>query len=278
MVDGKNGLGQVIGKYSMNLAIEKAKKYGIGMISTRGSNHYGICGYYTMMASNENLIGFSCTNTSPLQVPTRSKKSALGTNPLSLAMKSKNDEFVLDMATTAVALGKIEIAARKGEDLPDGWALGHDGKITNDPIEAQKSHRLLPLGGVEKNSGYKGYGLAVMVEILCGILSGSQFGPNIRDWKAAEDVADLGQCFLAINPEVFCPGAPERLDKLLGQLRELPVASEETSGGVMVAGDPERKSIKRADQIGGIIYHDNQIKACNELADSLGVIPLQINK
>lgn len=275
MVDGQNGLGQVVGKYSMELAINKAKKFGIGMVSTRGSNHYGICGYYTLMAANEGLIGLSCTNTSPLQVPTRSCESALGTNPLSIAMKSNNDEFVLDMATTAVALGKIEIASRKNETIPDGWALDNSGKITNDANEALESARLLPLGGIENNSGYKGYGLAVMIEILCGILSGSKFGPNIRNWKASQGVADLGHCFIAINPNVFCPGSHDRMDMLLNQLRQMPTNSNDR---VMVAGDPENASIKHVDQVGGITYHENQIKACNELAETLGVMKLQLNK
>ncbi|XP_063984545.1 uncharacterized oxidoreductase YjmC [Diachasmimorpha longicaudata] len=274
LVEGQNGLGQVIGKFSMELAIKKAKTFGIGMVSARGSNHYGICGYYSLMAAEEGLIGFTCTNTSPLLVPTRSTEASLGTNPLSLAMRSHDgkDEFALDMATTAVALGKIEVAVTKGQDIPEGWALGDDGKLTKNPVEAYQTAKLMPLGGTEENSGYKGYGLATMVEVLCGVLSGGQFGKNIRRWKEDDRIANLGHCFMAIDPKVFAPGAGERLGQLLGELRGLSTAGDE---GVMVAGDPERKAMARVDQEGGIRYHENQIKICDQVAENLQIKPLQ---
>ncbi|XP_076639932.1 putative oxidoreductase YjmC [Colletes latitarsis] len=274
LVDGNNGLGQVIGKYSMELAIEKAKKFGIGMVAARGSNHYGICGYYTMMAIEQSLIGFSCTNTSPLMAPTRSKAQGLGTNPLSLGMGALDgDRFHLDMATTAVALGKIELAIRKNESIPSGWALGSDGKVTTDAEDAYEASLLMPLGGEERTSGYKGYGLAAMVEILCGILSGSHFGPNIRQWKNKNAVADLGQCFMAINPEAFCSDSKTRLSTLLTQLRNLPPAG---SKSVMVAGDPERVAMEGVNKVGGITYHPNQLKDSKELAEQLNVEPLKL--
>lgn len=259
----------------MELAIEKAKKFGIGMVSAKGSNHYGICGYYTLMATEKGLIGFSCTNTSPLLVPTRSNQTALGTNPLSFAMKTNNDEFVLDMATTAVALGKIEIAVTKEQQIPEGWALGNDGKITKNAAEALDNVKLMPLGGTECNSGYKGYGLATMVELLCGILSGGAYGPNIRNWKSDHRLANLGHCFMAVDPEAFGTGSSDRLDNLLTQLRALTPAGEES---VMVAGDPERKAMSKVDTEGGIHYHPNQIKCCNETAARLQVKPIKLIK
>ncbi|XP_034938000.1 uncharacterized oxidoreductase YjmC [Chelonus insularis] len=275
LVDGQNGLGQVIGKFSMELAIQKAQKFGIGMVSTRGSNHYGICGYYTFMAMEKNLIGFSCTNSSPLMVPTRATKAALGTNPLSIGMKTSNDQFVLDMATTAVALGKIEVANNKGIDIPRGWGLGKDGQITTNAKEALESAKLMPLGGAEEHSGFKGYGLGVMVELLCGILSGSNYGPNIRKWNESSETANIGHCFMAINPQAFGPGSQERLSHLLCQLRNLPTAGKEK---VMVAGDFERESMKKVDTQGGLEYHPNQIKICNNLAEHLGTQKLKLDK
>ncbi|XP_033298716.1 uncharacterized oxidoreductase YjmC-like [Bombus bifarius] len=274
LVNGNNGLGQVIGKFCMELVIKKAKKFGIGMVSTCGSNHYGICGYYTKMAIDQGLVGFSCTNTSPLMAPTRSKCAGLGTNPISLGMgASNNDEFVLDMATTAVALGKIELAIRKNEAIPSGWALGSDGKVTTNAEEAYKTSLLLPVGGEEHTSGYKGYGLALMVEVLCGILSGSEFGPNIRQWKTKEKIANLGQCFMAINPEAFGCGSKERLGQLLKQLRNLAPAEDKP---VLIPGDLERAAMKRVDKEGGITYHPNQIQACKEFAKVMGVEPLKL--
>ncbi|CAK9833691.1 Malate dehydrogenase [Anthophora retusa] len=274
LVDGNNGLGQVIGKFCMELAMEKAKKFGIGMVTARGSNHYGICGYYTSMAIEQSLIGFTCTNTSPLMAPTRSKSAGLGTNPLSLGMGATGgDRFVLDMATTAVALGKIELAIRKNEPIPAGWALGTDGKPTTNSEDAYKASLLMPLGGEERNSGYKGYGLGLMVEVLCGILSGSEFGPNIRQWKNKGKIANLGQCFMAINPAAFGSGSEERLAKLLQQLRNLPSAGNEP---VLIAGDKERESMACVDKQGGIIYHPNQLKASKEFAESMGVQPMKL--
>lgn len=258
----------------MELAIEKAKKFGIGMVAARGSNHYGICGYYTLMAMEKDLIGFTCTNTSPLMAPTRSMKAGLGTNPLSLGMSACNgDQFVLDMATTAVALGKIELAIRKGEDIPEGWALESNGKVTCSAEEAYNASMLMPLGGTERNSGYKGYGLGLMVETLCGVLSGSQFGPNIRPWKTGNGIADLGQCFMAINPEAFACGSKERLSTLLKQLRDLPTTGEEP---VLIAGDPERQHMRKVDSEGGITYHPNQLKASEEFAEHMGVQPMKL--
>lgn len=273
VVEGNNALGQVVGKFSMELAMEKAKNFGLGMVVARGSNHFGICGYYSLMAMKHNLIGISCTNTSPLMVPTRSTKSALGTNPISLGMTSGKDEFVLDMATTAVAVGKIELAKRKNEDIPEGWALDHNGRPTTNPTTAFDANSLMPLGGIEKNSGYKGYGLALMVEVLCGVLAGSNFGPNIRKWKEGGKVANLGHCFLAIDPGVFVPGAQERLGQLLEQLRGLPRAGEEE---IMVAGDPERKAMETVDRKGGIKYHENQIRNSEQFARQIGVTPMKL--
>ncbi|KOC68685.1 Malate dehydrogenase [Habropoda laboriosa] len=274
LVDGNNGLGQVVGKFCMEMAMEKAKKFGIGMVSVRGSNHYGICGYYTRMAVEQGLIGFTCTNTSPLMAPTRSKKACLGTNPLSLGMKAAGgDSFVLDMATTAVALGKIELAIRKEEPIPEGWALGTDGKPTRDSEDAYKASLLMPLGGEENNSGYKGYGLGLMVEVLCGVLSGSEFGSNIRQWKNKSKIANLGQCFMAVDPAAFGPGSEERLGKLLQQLRDLPTVSDKP---VIIAGDPEKASMARVDKEGGITYHPNQLQASKEFAELMGVQPMKL--
>ncbi|KAF3426202.1 hypothetical protein E2986_03270 [Frieseomelitta varia] len=275
LVDGNNGLGQVIGKFCMELAMKKAKKFGIGMVSARGSNHYGICSYYAKMAIKQDLIGFTCTNTSPLMAPTRSKVSALGTNAMGLGMGGlDDDEYLLDMATTGVALGKIELAIRKKEPIPEGWALGMDGKVTTDAEEAFKAARLLPLGGVEITRGYKGYGLSLMVEVLCGILSGSEFGPNIRHWKTKEKIANLGHCFMAINPQVFGCGSKERLSQLLKQLRNLPAVDKDKP--VLIPGDPENQAMERVDREGGITYHPNQIKACEEFAKDMGIEPLKL--
>ncbi|XP_026479996.1 uncharacterized protein LOC113386430 [Ctenocephalides felis] len=175
-VGGCNALGAVTGNFCMQLAIKKAEKVGIGYVVAKGGCHYGMAGYYTLQAVEKGLIGYSSTNTSPLVAPTRSKQACLGTNPLSIGMPSsiKEDYYLLDMATSAVALGKLEMARRLNKPIPLGWALGPDGQPTADPAVGYKNGILMPLGGAEETSGYKGYGLACMVEALGSMLSGSQ--------------------------------------------------------------------------------------------------------
>jgi len=270
-VDGCNILGPVVGNFCMQLAISKAKQTGIGWVVAKGSNHYGIAGFYSMLALKEGLIGISMTNSSPLMVPTRSRQKAIGSNPISVAAPGAKDgdNFVLDMATTAVALGKVEIAARKEEPIPRGWAVNKQGVETTDPNDYDG---LLPLGGTEAASGYKGYGLGAMVELFCGILAGGAFGPNIRNWLSRDKVANLGQCFVAIDPEAFAPGSADRMQSLMDNLRSLDLAKGE-NGPVLVAGDLERLHMQLCDKLGGVPYHANQIQFANDLAHRLSVEP-----
>lgn len=227
-VDGCNGLGAVVGRFCMDLAIQKAKICGVGWVCAKRSTHYGICGWYTTHAERQGLIGMSMTNTTPALCPTRSLKSALGTNPISVAAPaSDGDSFVLDMATTTVATGKIEIQKRKGEPLPSGWALDQQGNVTTDATVAFEAARSLPLGGEEITSGYKGYGLASMVEIFCSVMSGSAMSPNLRKWSLdnLDYEANLGQVFIAVDPKCFAPGFEGRMSELNQTLRTLPSVS-----------------------------------------------------
>jgi len=272
-VDGNNVLGPVVGKYCIDLAIKKAKEAGIGWVTAKGSNHFGIAGWYAIRAMEQGMIGMAFTNTSPLMVPTRAKQPALGTNPIACAAPANNgDSFVLDMATTAVALGKIELNERKGIEIPIGWGCDSEGKSTPDPSNAKG---LMPLGGEENTSGYKGTGLAQMVEIFCGVLAGADFGPNIRRWKTTEREANLGQCFVAIDPSAFAPGFTDRLSSLNDHIRNMD--SSDPDKDVMVAGDPERKHMAECDQLGGIPYHANQIKFALDLAAQLEIQPPQVD-
>ncbi|CAB4067478.1 unnamed protein product [Lepeophtheirus salmonis] len=239
-VDGQNGLG-VVGDFCMKLAIQKAKDSGIGLVSAKGSNHFGL----------------SFTNTSPLATPTRSKDRLFGTNPLCISAPGLNgDYFTLDMATTTVALGKIEMQRRKNEELPSlSWALGADGHPTRNADEAfNNGCGLMPLGGSETNSGYKGYGLAMMVELLCGVLADAQYGPFIRKWMNRETPgkANLGQCFISINPQVFDDSLP-----------------------VLVPGDPETAHRRKVDSEGGILYTEDHMISYAILAKELGVEPMK---
>ncbi|KAJ8962858.1 hypothetical protein NQ318_001263 [Aromia moschata] len=273
LVNGNNGMGAVVGKFCMDLAIEKAKDAGIALVVAHSSNHYGIAGMYALQAINQGFIGMSFTNTSPFMAPTRAKTAALGTNPLSLGAPGRcGDSFVLDMATTAVAVGKIELQRRKGLPIPEGWAMNNEGKPETDAEVAYKAAKLMPLGGMEVNSGYKGYGLGVMVEVFCGMLSGSTYGPNIRRWGAHGELANLGQAFLAINPGCFAPGFEGRMSDLMNHLRNMEPSDPEKP--VMVHGDPERKHMEKVKADGGLIYVKNQHDTNAKLAEKLNVKPM----
>ncbi|KAK3770939.1 hypothetical protein RRG08_032873 [Elysia crispata] len=270
LVDGNNCLGPVVGKFCIDLAIEKAKIMGIGWVCAKGSNHFGIAGWYSMRAMEQGLIGMAFCNTSPFMIPTRGKTQTLGTNPISVAAKGNNsEEFVLDMATTAVAQGKIEINRRLGKSTTLGLAVDRDGKPCTDTDEILDHGGLNPIGGFEKTSGYKGYGLGFMVELFCGILSGSRFGQNIRHWACHDAEANLGQCFVAINPEMFAPGFEGRLSELIHHCKDQQPAEGERE--ILVAGDPERNHIELCTQLGGIPYHKKQMDFADHLSEKYGV-------
>ncbi|XP_063593797.1 (2R)-3-sulfolactate dehydrogenase (NADP(+))-like [Penaeus indicus] len=246
--------------------------FTISLYPITGSNHYGIAGWYAMSASKQGLLGMSFTNTSSLVVPTRGKQALLGTNPISLAAPGeKGDDFVLDMATSVVSGGKVEVACVKGEGVPAGWALDRDGAPTTDAERALDGF-LLPLGGDETHSGYKGFGLGMMVEIFCGILTGAPYGSNIRDWTRTDRPADLSQCFVAIDPSFFAPGFEGRMTDLMNHCRNMEPETQQKP--VLVAGDPERLHMRKVEQEGGITYHINQINNLWKLAKYLGVTPL----
>lgn len=269
-VDGNNLLGPVVGVFCMQTAMKKAREAGVGLVVAKGSNHFGIAGFYSLMASDQGLLGMTFTNTSPLTFPTRGKELMLGTNPICLAAPAINkDSFVIDMATSSVALGKVELSAVKKEPIPLGWGADGKGHPTTDPAIVRSEGGLMPLGGAEVTSGYKGYGLAMMVEVLCGVLGGAKFGKDIRKWKLTDTIANLGQCYIAINPSSFSPNFSNDLQKYLDSLRQSEVAEGETK--VIVAGDPEREHMEKCSKEGGITYHANVIHLLDTMADELEV-------
>lgn len=273
LVDGKNLLGPVVGNFCMNLAIKKAQEVGIGWVVASGSNHYGIAGYYPLQAIKQKMIGMSFTNTSPLVVPTRGKECTLGTNPISVGAPAEGtDSFVLDMATSAVALGKVELHDRRVDPIPEGWGCDSQGKLTTDPKKVLSGGGLVPIGGSEATGGYKGYGLGMMVEMFCGILAGAEYSKHIRTWKETDRVANLGQCFVAINPENFALGFTERMSDLMSIHRKMVPA--DPNFPVLVAGDMERMNMQECDKMGGIPYHINVVNHMNEVAKSIKVSPL----
>jgi LDH2 family malate/lactate/ureidoglycolate dehydrogenase len=211
VLDGNNGMGQVVSKYAMALAIEKAKKFGMGMVAVRNSNHYGIAGYYPTMATEQGLIGITGTNARPSIAPTFGIENMLGTNPLTFGIPS--DEafpFVLDCATSITQRGKIEVYQRVGKDLPAGWVIGSDGQPRTDTEAVLRDlitggAALAPLGGIgEELGGYKGYGYAAVVEILSAALQGGAFLRALSGMADGKKVPyNLGHFFIAIDVEAF---------------------------------------------------------------------------
>ena len=226
LIDGGQSLGQVVGRRGMELAIKKAKETAIGIVSVKNSHHYGIAGYYSLMALEHDLIGVSMTNAAPLVVPTFGRTAVLGTNPISLTAPASNEKpFVLDMATSVVPRGKLEVYDRLKKEMPLGWAVDATGRGTSDPhtvldaLSKRLGGGILPLGGEgEEHSGHKGYGLALMVDVLCGVLSGSATGLGVDVDKAKPNV---GHFFMALDPSAFRPLEDFRrdMDRLSQELK-----------------------------------------------------------
>src|SRR2546426_2252975 len=231
VIDGGNGLGQVVARRGMELAIKKARGTAVGFVVVRNSNHFGIAGYYSMMALKAGMIGISSTNAAPLVVPTFGRTAVLGTNPISVAVPAGREEpFVLDMATSVVPRGTVEVYDRQGREMPHGWAVDTTGHSTTsskavlDALAKRLGGGLLPLGGEgEKFSGHKGYGLALLVDILCGALPGAA---TALDVYGDEEAANVGHFFGAIDVRAFrpLPAFKRDMDKLLRTLREAPKA------------------------------------------------------
>lgn len=212
VIDGHNGMGHVIGKRSMQMAIEKAKNYGLGMTAVRNSTHYGIAGYYVLMAVEQGMIGITGTNARPSIAPTFGVENMLGTNPLTFGIPSDEEfPFVLDCATSVSQRGKIEVYARDGKEIPPGWVIDRSGNTRTDTEQILEDlvtgkAALTPLGGLgEDNGGYKGYGYAAVVEILSAALQGGAFLKALSglDKDGKRSPYHLGHFFMAINIEAF---------------------------------------------------------------------------
>jgi L-2-hydroxycarboxylate dehydrogenase (NAD+) len=236
LIEGDRGMGMVIGHRAMEIAMRKAKQSGIGMVGVRNSRHYGMSAYYAMLALPQDMIGIAMTNASRQVVPTFGSEARFGTNPMCFAVPADKElPFVLDMATTTAAAGKLELAARQGKSIPSGWALDDHAELTNDPKTAQKARRLLPLGGSREGGSHKGYGLAILVEIFCGALTGTLTALN-------SDQDPRGHFFGAIRIDYFRPVAEFKrdMDRLIRELKSTPPIQGQER--VYVAGEIEFKT------------------------------------
>ena len=200
LLDGGNGLGPAAVHRAMGMSIRKAREFGIGCCLVRNTNNIGILSFYTLMAAQEKMVGIVMANAAAAMPPWGGTEPFFGTNPLSISVPGEAGAppVVLDMSSTVVARGKIRRAARLKESIPEGWAFDETGTPTTDPAEALKG-TLMPIGGP------KGYGLALMIDVLAGMLSGSQFGPAIRTFHQLEGPTGVGVFTLAVEIERFMP-------------------------------------------------------------------------
>ena len=248
VVDGHNGIGMVIGKKSMQLAIDKAKEYGLGMVAVRNTTHYGIAGYYSLMAIENGMVGITGTNARPSIAPTFGVENMLGTNPLTIGFPTDEEfPFVLDCATAVSQRGKIEAYARLGKNLPEGWVIGNDGKSKTDSKQVLKDlvagkAALSPLGGIgEETAGYKGYGYATVVEVLSAALQDGKFLKDLLgfDEQGKKIPYPLGHFFIAINTEAFM--GLSVFKKVAGEIMRQLRASKKMPGAerIYTAGEKE---------------------------------------
>ena len=273
VVDANEGMGQLVSHYAMELAIEKAKKSGVGIVSVRNSNHYGIAGYYAKMACKEGLMGFSCTNSEAIMVPTNGRLAMLGSNPIACAFPAEPYDFFFDSSTTVVTRGKLEVYNKMEKPLPEGWALNKDGKPSSDAadvlanINAKNGGGIMPLGGSSEVLGsHKGYGYGMLAEIFASILS---MGAT-SNYCMTGGKGKICHGFMAINPAYF--GDPEAIkahfSQFLQELREAPKA--EGCQRIYTHGEKEVEAVERI-LANGIPVNDNTMVEVLDLCTYLDI-------
>ena len=234
LVDGDNGLGQVVSVEAMKMVILRAKSQGLCFAGVRNSCHFGMAAYYPMMALDEGMIGIAGSNASPVMAPWGGNKSAIGNNPLAIAVPTgKEYPLVLDMAMSVVSGGKVRLEAVKGTKIPKDWVLDGQGHPTDNPADFFPNGTLLPLG-------YKGFGLAIMIEVLSGVLTQSNILREVRLWfKETSTPINLGHFFMAmdINGFMDLDSFKRRIDQMIDELKSTP--SMEGLNGIFMPGEIE---------------------------------------
>ena len=248
-IDGDNGLGLVVGPKANEIAMNKASEAGTGWVSVSNTNHYGIAGYYVIKALEKDLIGWSMTNTTKLVAPLWGAERMLGTNPIAIAFPAKEEPpIIIDLATCAAAYGKIEIANRKSDKIPEGWAIDSEGNQNINPEKMINGGALLPLGSDRERGGHKGYGLAIMVDFLCAVLSGANWGPFTPPFALRQEIPEksvgkgIGHFFGAMRVDAFIDLDEFKMqtDDYIRTMRSTKPAPG--TNGPIIPGDPEREA------------------------------------
>jgi LDH2 family malate/lactate/ureidoglycolate dehydrogenase len=278
LIDADASLGHPIAAHAMNLAVDKCRDSAVAVVSVVNSHHFGAAGCYSRIAAERGAIGMVTSATRGVtMVPTFGAEPVMGTNPLAFAAPAKrNPPFQLDMATTTVAAGKVKVYKLNHEPLPPGWVVDDKGQPVTDPDEAFKyvferpEGGITPLGGPKEAGGHKGYGLAVMVHILGGVLTGASFSPLRIKTQKPSDPHNLGHFFMAIDPRAFRPAGAfeDDLDAVIDTLHNTRPADPEQP--VLVAGDPEMAT--RAERLrDGVPVPDDLLVQLRAVAAAAGV-------
>jgi LDH2 family malate/lactate/ureidoglycolate dehydrogenase len=278
LIDADRSLGHPVSVHAMNLAVDKCRQSAVAVVSVFNSHHFGAAGCYSRIAAERGVIGMVTASTRGVtMVPTFGAEPVMGTNPLAFAAPARrNSPFQLDMATTTVAAGKVKVHKLNHRPLPPGWVVDGNGQAVTDPEEAfryvfeRPEGGITPLGGAREVGGHKGYGLAVMVHILGGALSGASFSPIRNRTQKPSDPHNIGHFFLAIDPRAFRPAGAfeEDLDQVIDVLHNTRRADPRQP--VLVAGDPEMAT--RAERLrDGVPIPDDLMAQLREVARQAGV-------
>ncbi len=264
VLDGHDGLGQVVTQHAVDLGVERAKAHGISAVAVRGSGHFGTAAYFTRQAADQGCIALLATNASPAMAPWGGRSRLIGTNPWSIAAPGPDgDVLVMDMANTAVARGKVYVAADRGTQIPDGWGARADGTPTTDPREAIEG-LILPVGGA------KGYVMAFMFDVLAGVLTGSAFGADVVGPYRPEGRSGAGHLLITLDVAAFAERADyeARVRSLVEQVRGSAPAA--WSDAVLTPGELEDRNRSRAEE-SGVTVSDQTWAELTTLADATGV-------
>jgi LDH2 family malate/lactate/ureidoglycolate dehydrogenase len=264
VMDGRDGIGQVLATRATRDAICRAKRHGVGVVGLRNSNHFGTAMYYTLMAARDGCVGFLSTNASPAMAPWGGRKKMVGTNPWSVAAPAgRYPPMVLDIANTGVARGKVYLSKQKGVPIPLGWAINSLGEPTTDPAEAIDGF-ILPMGG------HKGYAIAMMMDVLSGVLTGSAFGSTVNGPYQFDKRSGCGQLMIAMNIEAFQPLSRfnERMEQLIQATKAVPLAKGFDE--VFYPGELEAINEKKNRQQ-GIRLPDDTIADLRKMAKTFGI-------
>ncbi|XP_022221357.2 uncharacterized oxidoreductase YjmC [Drosophila obscura] len=274
LVDGRNAPGPVVGKFCMDLALRKARTVGIGWVAARHSNCIGMASWYAWRAMDQRMIGVCMSNAAPTLVPAGGIEAVLGENPIACAASGAKEQFVADFGMSACSVADLELSYCNGnaQQLPELAALDSYGKETTSTAEALRSQRLRAF-----QPEYKGFGLAAMVDVMCGVMSGARYATRLQQrgvYNADNAPANLGQVFIAIDPMRFCASFEDRLIDFHRLLREATPCQQGLPP--LVPGDKEISHMQSVDDQGGLFMSPCTLAVLKELAEKLDITPLQM--